>query len=123
MEVRASQESTDGVRLTLPYPPTTNHLMSVARGRKVSSVEWQRYQLQAANALQHQAYECIREGEIRVTFYVFMPRKADLDNRLKACQDVLTGRAWRDDIQIAEIRAVRHRAKGNPRVEVEIEAL
>lgn len=108
------------MKLTLPYPPSTNHLMAVSGGRKVSSVEWERYQLQAANALQHQDFPCIVGEDLIVTFHVFMPRLADLDNRIKACQDVLTGRAWRDDIQIAHIEAHRYIDRKNPRVVVEI---
>ena len=63
----------------------------------------------------------ILTGEVRlhVEAYVDKGRPGDLDNIIKSIQDGLNGIAWKDDCQVVEIHAKRH--KGVPeRVEVAI---
>lgn len=104
------------VRITVPYPPTANNLyptVMTRRGpRRVRSTELQRYHTVVANACRKQAVECFpKDVELEVTYFVYMPIKSDLDNRIKAVQDALKGHLWEDDRQIGVFHAHRFRAQ------------
>jgi len=60
------------------------------------------------------------EGDIRVsvTFYFATKRKRDLDNQNKLILDALTGIAYEDDSQIAEMYLRRAYDKARPRIEL-----
>jgi Holliday junction resolvase RusA-like endonuclease len=60
------------------------------------------------------------EGDISVsvTFYFATKRKRDLDNQNKLVLDALTGIAYEDDSQIAELHLKRAYDKSRPRMEV-----
>src|SRR4051812_13122922 len=108
------------VNLTLPYPPSVNLMYQTrkygnGRGRVLTQEGHQFKSDVAAIAM------CSRagyfEGEVRVSANVYRARKCgDLDNRLKAVLDALTGVCWKDDDQVVEIHAYRHDDKSNPRV-------
>lgn len=117
--------------ITLPYPPTANHLKRIVvdrrslRGFLVSTGEAKKYRTAVQNA-------CLAAGVVRVphpepvciTVHAYRPRRVgDLDNTMKALLDALTGFCFEDDKQIVEIHAHRHEDKHNPRVEVEVTAL
>jgi crossover junction endodeoxyribonuclease RusA len=104
--------------LTLPYPPSTNHLYATVRGRRVLSREGCQYkELAALLAIQHGLRPV--DGEVVVTLRVYRPRRAgDLDNSLKAVLDSVKGLAWHDDSQVKRIEAERFEDKVNPRVEM-----
>ncbi len=108
--------------VTLPYPPSTNHLYASVRGRKVLSREGRAYKQHAA-AVAINAGLRPMDGPVVVSLSVYRPRRAgDLDNTLKALLDSLKGVAWHDDSQVVGIRADRYDDKANPRVEVAVEA-
>jgi hypothetical protein len=60
-------------------------------------------------------------GEVAVTVHIYRPRKTgDLDNRLKALLDSLTGCIWRDDKQVVEMHVYRRDDRDNPRAVVTV---
>jgi crossover junction endodeoxyribonuclease RusA len=95
-------------RLTLPYPPSVNHLYATIRGRRVLSVAGKEFK-HAVFELFHAARGVLVEGLVWVALSVTPPdrRKRDLDNLLKITQDALTGLAWTDDSQIARLSIAR----------------
>lgn len=108
------------INLTLPYPPSVNHLYATVRGRRIISAKGRKFKADIA-VLARQQGARIFAGQLAVTFKVFRPKRiGDLDNRLKISQDALKGICFEDDKQIVEIHAYRFDDKENPRVEVEI---
>jgi Holliday junction resolvase RusA-like endonuclease len=65
------------------------------------------------------------EGDISVsiTLYFGTKRRADLDNFNKLSLDALTGIAYEDDSQIAELHLHRCYDKHRPRIEVDVQQL
>ena len=59
--------------------------------------------------------------EVAIKIKFFVPNKrSDLDNLLKAPQDILTGIIYKDDSQIVEIHCWKVIDKTNPRIEISI---
>lgn len=108
------------MEITLPYPPTTNHLYTIARGRKILSTKGRDYKAEVAKLCQIARIRPL-EGNVSVSFTAYRPRKSgDLDNLQKSVFDSLKGYAWHDDKQIIEIHAYRDDDKLNPRVVVTV---
>lgn len=98
--------------LTLPYPPSANHFYSVARQRKVLSVQGQTYQAVADKACLTQLVGVARPltGRFALTVEVFPPdhRLRDADGPLKHTQDTLQrAGVLVNDSQIDEIHVYR----------------
>lgn len=111
------------MRLTIPYPPSTNALYATVRGRRVKTKAARVYHEQAASIARRLGATRFT-GPVSVRLDVFRPAKrGDLDNTLKSLLDSMTGIVWDDDSQVAEIHARRHEDKVNPRVEVEVNPL
>jgi crossover junction endodeoxyribonuclease RusA len=96
------------IKLTLPFPPTVNHMWGFAGKRKYlkkEAHEFRRLVQEAcieANAKIH--------GRIAIFIALYPPtkRKFDLDNRIKALQDALEhAGVYLDDEQIDTIICVR----------------
>lgn len=110
------------VNVTLPWPPSVNHLYAVSRGRKVMSEQGRAYQeaVGAACALQ----KCNHvTGFIEATIYCHPDneRKFDLDNLLKATLDSLQKAGlYRDDCQINSITIKRCPSGNDPRIVVHL---
>ncbi len=108
------------IKLTLPYPPSVNHLFASFNGRRILSKRGRDYKAEVlalcfANKIQP------LKGNIKVEYRAFRPRKTgDLDNLNKSILDSLKGSAFFDDKQIIEIHAFRFEDAKNPRVEIEI---
>lgn len=110
------------MKLTLPYPPSTNELRAIVRGRLVDTAISRTYK-QRVRWLALAAKTKPIDGPVVVIVSLFRPRRSgDIDNRLKALLDSLTGVAYRDDGQVAELHVVRFEDKADPRVVVSIEA-
>jgi crossover junction endodeoxyribonuclease RusA len=109
------------IRLTLPYPPSVNHLYRVVNGRPILSREGRSFKLRTAGlALERGARPLA--GDVAVTLGVYRPAKrGDLDNAMKCILDALRGVAFADDRQVVRIDAERFEDKANPRVEVLVE--
>ncbi len=111
------------IKLTLPYPPSVNHLYATFRGRRITSAKGRRFKADIALLARQQGARLLN-GDLSVTFRVFRPKKTgDLDNRLKISQDALKGICFEDDRQIIEIHAFRFDDKANPRIEIEVKQL
>ena len=104
--------------ITLPYPPSVNHLYATVRGRRVLSKEGRQYKATTA-ALAYAAGVRPLAGDVTLIVHLYRPQKSgDLDNFLKSLQDALKGVAWIDDKQVKRIEAERFEDKLNPRAEI-----
>lgn len=111
-------------RIKLPYPPTTNNLYATVRTpkgqRRIPSREAKAFKAHAAMLLTAARIPKL-SGPVALTIDVYRPRRAgDLDGRLKALIDSMSGIAFEDDEQVVEIHARRFEDRDNPRVEVTI---
>lgn len=110
------------MKLTIPYPPSTNRLYRNVKGIMVKSAEARNYAFSVALLARTHHLKPF-EGEVAVTMDFYRPRKSgDLDNRLKAVLDALQGTGFVNDSQVVEIIARRFDDARRPRVEVVIEA-
>lgn len=110
------------MRLTLPYPPSSNRYWRTVNGRPIVSAEARLYKqgvrLRALSEGHRKPLAC----PVVLSLVVYRPRKAgDLSNRIKVLEDALAGIAYENDSQVVEIHARREDDKTNPRVEVRIE--
>lgn len=111
------------VLVTLPYPPSVNHMYThTSRGVYMSD---------AGKAFKWEAASCVSldvdpfplPTQLAVTMRIYRPRKAgDIDNRVKIILDSMNGRLWIDDSQISELHVYRYDDKANPRIELEVAA-
>lgn len=113
------------MKLTLPYPPSSNrYWRTAARGKRAItylSDEAKCYRQEVALICR----QCVPvNGAIKFTATVYRPRRAgDLMNREKVLSDALQGFAFHDDKQIVESHWYLRDDKHNPRVEVEVEVI
>jgi Holliday junction resolvase RusA-like endonuclease len=106
------------VEITLPYPPSVNGMYATFQGRRILSKAGREYKKTVQGIPVTQTFG----GDVVLTVNIYRPKRiGDLDNRLKAIQDSLTGLWYADDKQIVEIHAYRWDDKENPRAEVTIE--
>lgn len=115
---------TEPIKLTLPYPPTANHLfitvMMKNRPVRVPSGEAKKFKKSVGIICQTERIRPL-SGEVAIELKVYRPRRVgDIDNTFKATLDALKGYAWNDDAQVVEIHGYRFDDKWKPRVEVEI---
>lgn len=109
--------------LSLPYPPTVNHMYRRARGHLALTPEALAFRHAVRMIAMVQDVRPIT-GPVAVFVDVYRPRRrGDLDNVLKAVLDALNGVAYRDDEQVEEIHAHRYEDKRAPRVEIAVVAL
>lgn len=115
----------EGVKLTLPVPPSANAYWKLdRRGFIRVSDEARAYK---ANVQRRALVEGLRNPPgcpVVVTMTVYRAqRRGDLDNFQKVLLDALKGIAFLDDSQVVEIHSRREDDKANPRVEVEVSEL
>jgi len=113
----------------LPYPPSTNHLHTVARGRKIKShrarqytndVHWRIHEGLRAEA---DAWLPCKTDRLYVVVVAHAPdkRRRDLDNLLKGCLDSVCVALGVDDSQIDQLTVCRGSVdRSNPRVRVRL---
>lgn len=88
--------------LELPFPPTNNHLTTVARGRRISSTKCRQYRSAALAAIGNRHGSPLA-NRLVVTVDLHAPTRAkrDIDNYVKAVLDAITvAQVWEDDSQI-----------------------
>lgn len=97
-------------QLRLPWPPTTNQLHTVSRGRKILSSKGREYRANATAAVHEQGSPRLGSARLSVTLTLHPPTRAkrDIANFEKAVVDALVfARVLDDDEQIDELRLVR----------------
>ena len=110
-------------KFTLPLPPCVNNLYATVRGRRVKSAEGRAYKHAAGLAALEQG--AIRlSGDVSVSMRFYRPRKAgDVDSRIKAGLDALTGICYADDRQVKRLEVeIDDSDPKNPRAEVVVSA-
>lgn len=99
------------ITLTLPYPPSVNHLYAVVNGRKVLSAKGRAYLLAVDESVHRQLWgQSFGSARVAYTATVFPPdhRRRDLSNLVKAVEDALTkAGVWNDDSQVDDLRWIR----------------
>lgn len=111
------------MKLVLPLPPSLNNLYANAKRGRRKSAEGRAYAHDAGWRAKEQGAEFLGEAEVVVHYRFYMDKRGDVSNRVKAVEDALTGIVWQDDRYIRRFTAERLPPEGNPRVEVEIEAI
>ena len=112
-----------GCTLTLPYPPSVNHLYRRTRGGRVVLTEAGAQYKHDAGMTALAAGIAPFTGPLVVSITVYRPRRSgDLDNTLKALLDAGNGVLWLDDQQIVELHAFRRDDKHLPRAVVTVAA-
>jgi Holliday junction resolvase RusA-like endonuclease len=109
MEHQAPDAREPWFRLTLPYPPTGNHLYTVANHRKILSAAGRDYHTCVGEAwlLQRPRGWIPLTSHLQVIhgYYPADHRPRDIDNPVKAIHDALTkAGVWVDDRQIVDCR-------------------
>lgn len=93
------------IHLELPFPPTNNHLTTVARGRRISSTKCRKYRSAALAAIGNKHGRPLTD-RLAVTVNLHAPTRAkrDIDNYVKAVLDAITvAQVWEDDSQIDQL--------------------
>lgn len=111
------------MKLTLPYPPSSNRRLTMGGGRMRNTDVYKAYRQEAELRMNQMHLECL-EGDVALTLHYYRSTmQGDLDNLLKVVIDVMQGYCYFDDRQVRDIHAVMHEDKiEEPRVEVEVTA-
>ena len=120
------------IRLTLPFPPSTNTIWRSLRsgpmaGRVLLSKAGREYRkaVHASVTAQIGARGAFG-GRLRVSIQLHPPtrRRLDIDNRIKACLDALTHAAvWADDEQVDVLQITRGEIMAGGLAVVEVEEI
>ena len=112
------------IRLTLPLPPTVNHLYDgMGKNRRITD-EYRAFKYEVLIACRLRRVHQI-DGPLVLRVHVFTP-DGDTSNRIKALEDALEdARAFANDFQIERLHVYRTitNKKTKPRAEVEIARL
>ena len=95
----------------LPYPPTTNHAYTVARGRKIKTAVARQYAERVWHIVRAERGVAVDlQGErLLVSIVVYAPdaRRRDLSNTEKLATDAVFAALGLDDSQIDDLRLTR----------------
>lgn len=116
MTRRALKMPSEPIRLTLPLPPSVNHLYKRYGSRVVKSEAGRAF----VQEVQLIGRGCeLLEGDVSITAILYRSRKVgDIDNFNKALLDALQGVAYTNDRQVVELHLYLRTSAANPRVEV-----
>ena len=122
--IKLRREAEVGRTFILPYPPSSNHFHTIARGRKILSSAGRQYFKDVADE-NASGNRPVITGPVSVAIAAYRPRKTgDLDNLIKPILDSLKyAGIYADDKQVVAIHAGRYDDKKRPRVEVTITEL
>lgn len=114
------------MRLTLPWPPSTNRIWRQWKGRTLLSREGRAYRSEVLAVWLQARQQGLGRAPLVLEIDAHMPdrRRRDLDNLLKAANDAMqAARVFEDDAQIVDLR-IRNAGvdRDNPRLEVKLEA-
>lgn len=112
------------MRLTLPFPPSTNRIWRHVGPRVLLSREGRQYRVDVAVVVAQARVQGFGRRKVRVTVDASMPdnRRRDIDNLWKAAGDSLqAARVFDDDSQIVEL-TIRHAGidRERPRLDVTV---
>ena len=112
---------------TLTAPPSVNRLYRTYRGRVIKSADYRTWQQIATYEINQQIpdnHDVWTSGAVSITLVWYRPaRRGDVDNLLKASQDIFEGVVYKNDNMISESHTYRVDGDDNPRVEITIERL
>lgn len=122
------------VRFTLPLPPSINSQYTQVGKIRVLSKEHEAFKKQVDRRMHRlRVDEVITDAFIAalkagwiglfLDFYFQSPLRRDLDGGLKITQDAVLTALGVNDNRVVDIHLVKRIAPGNPRVEVELEAI
>lgn len=114
------------VELVLPFPPQTNNMYTVARGRKILSSDARAYKEEAGWKLKGQFTGNPIQHRVRVTMVLYPPcrRRRDIDNHIKIVFDSITAAGiWIDDEQVDCLTVTRGEVIKGGRCWVRIEPM
>lgn len=113
------------IRLTLPWPPSTNRIWRHVGSRVLISREGRAYRQSVALCVAQARVQGFGRRKVRVCVDAFMPdaRRRDIDNLWKAAGDSLqAARLFDDDSQIVDLHIrTAGMDREAPRLEVTVE--
>lgn len=104
----------------LPWPPSTNRLTRCIQNRAISSREARAWRERASTVLASIPHPRGYAGDVAVRLEIepYTFRRFDLDNRLKACLDLLQAcGVIEDDDQVQELHAYKLPVGDGPKAE------
>ncbi len=131
MEVNTSEQQ---LALTLPVPPSVNHLYATVNGRRVLSRAGRDFKALVADEVEAwQDREHVSNAAIEafgrhylsltITFYFSTALRRDLDGGLKIAQDALCEALGVNDNLVTEIHLSKRVDRQHPRIEVLLQTL
>ena len=113
------------MKLTIPFPPSANHIWREGRGRTFRSTEYKTFVQHVGAAwlaTNRDGWKTDKRYSVEIDLYPPDRRRIDVDNRIKPTLDALThARVWNDDSQVVRIAATKREPdKKNPRAVVRI---
>lgn len=111
------------MKLTLPLPPSLNNAYRNLKGKgRVLTRESREYKQRCAMLATGQGARVL-DGDVVIAGTIYLPsRRRDLSNCIKLLEDALKGVCYHDDRQVSRLDLRRRYDKGNPRVEITVQA-
>lgn len=120
--------------LTLPVPPSVNHLYATVNGRRVLSRAGRDFKAMVADEVEawqdreqmsHAAMEAFGHHylSLTITFYFVTALRRDLDGGLKIAQDALCEAIGINDNLVTEIHLSKRVDRQHPRMEIRLQTL
>lgn len=124
-----TESSPAAIALSLPLPPSVNHLYATVNGRRVLSRAGREFKAVVAEAIalwcEQQPgsppfLELLRRRYLALTlvFYFVSPLRRDLDGGLKIAQDALCEAIGVNDNLVVDIHLIKRVDRQNPRLEI-----
>jgi crossover junction endodeoxyribonuclease RusA len=116
--------------LELPWPPTTNHAYTVARGRKIKTAKARAYAAEVIDCVRQELdgrpTPALADARLGVTVDLHEPdrRRRDIENHTKLALDAVAARLGFDDSQI-DVLTLRRKTidRTNPRIVLTVEVI
>ena len=104
------------MKITLPWPPSVNHMHINAKGKRFRGQEYVAFCGMVANIVEREKVPAMGAQRLSVAIWLHAPnkRKVDIDNRVKPILDALQrAGVYDDDEQIDDLHVYRNEiAKG-----------
>jgi len=102
---------TDAIELTLPWPPTVNHIWKRSNKGMYLTPKGRQYYKDAVAQILDQVHPELLTQRLSVTIDLYPPsrHKWDIDNRTKCVLDAISRAGiWEDDEQVDRLIVERH---------------